>query len=216
MHIQHGKFTPENINKTYVDVANELKTRGVIENFSVKGSNVELTYKGMNEVIILNPILDDILQKNRLNENNIKRYKENGIPLEEYGDRINSYEDALSNIKAMKEYAKNEMENNENSSSDAGFLEVIINYNSSIEYIVKKIRFFNIEEVYMLVNEIEAEFKQERELLGDLLGKIIISAKRTANGENLKKMINMKNSLRSNVNVRSILFNFFDTLQEIV
>ena len=150
------------------------------------------------------------------NENNIRRYKENGIPLEEYEDRINSYEDALSNIKAMKEYAKNEMENNENSSSDAGFLEIIINYNRSIEYIVKKIRFFSIEEVYMLVNEIETEFKQERELLGDLLGKIIIAAKRTANGENLKKMINMKNSLRSNVNVRSILFNFFNTLQEIV
>ena len=150
------------------------------------------------------------------NENNIKKYKEKGIVLEEYGDRINSYEDALSNIKAMKEYTKNEMENNENSSSDAGFLEVIINYNRSIEYIVKKIRFFNIEEVYMLINEIETEFKQERELLGDLLGKIIIAAKRTANGENLKKMINMKNSLRSNVNVRSILFNFFNTLQEIV
>ena len=150
------------------------------------------------------------------NENNIRRYKENGIPLEEYEDRINSYEDALSNIKAMKEYTKNEMENNENSSSDASFLEIIINYNRSIEYIVKKIRFFNIEEVYMLVNEIETEFKQERELLGDLLGKIIIAAKRTANGENLKKMINMKNSLRSNVNVRSILFNFFNTLQEIV
>ena len=150
------------------------------------------------------------------NENNIKRYKENGIPLEEYEDGINSYEDALSNIKAMKEYAKNEMENNENSSSDASFLEIIINYNRSIEYIVKKIRFFNIEEVYMLVNEIETEFKQERELLGDLLGKIIIAAKRTVNGENLKKMINMKNSLRSNVNVRSILFNFFNTLQEIV
>ena len=150
------------------------------------------------------------------NENNIRRYKENGIPLEEYEDGINSYEDALSNIKAMKEYAKNEMENNENSSSDAGFLEIIINYNRSIEYIVKKIRFFSIEEVYMLVNEIEIEFKQERELLGDLLGKIIIAAKRTVNGENLKKMINMKNSLRSNVNVRSILFNFFNTLQEIV
>ena len=40
------------------------------------------------------------------NENNIKRYKENGIPLEEYEDGINSYEDALSNIKAMKEYTK--------------------------------------------------------------------------------------------------------------
>lgn len=150
------------------------------------------------------------------NENNIRRYKENGIPLEEYEDGINSYEDALSDIKAMKEYAKNEMENNENSSSDASFLEIIINYNRSIEYIVKKIRFFSIEEVYMLVNEIETEFKQERELLGDLLGKIIIAAKRTVNGENLKKMINMKNSLRSNVNVRSVLFNFFNTLQEIV
>jgi DNA polymerase III len=150
------------------------------------------------------------------NENNIRRYKENGIPLEEYEDGINSYEDALSNIKAMKEYTKNEMENNENSRSDAGFLEIIINYNRSIEYIVKKIRFFSIEEVYMLVNEIETEFKQERELLGDLLGKIIIAAKRTVNGENLKKMINMKNSLRSNVNVRSVLFNFFNTLQEIV
>ena len=150
------------------------------------------------------------------NENNIRRYKENGIPLEEYEDGINSYEDALSNIKAMKEYTKNEMENNENSSSDDDFLEIIINYNRSIEYIVKKIRFFSIEEVYMLVNEIETEFKQERELLGDLLGKIIIVAKRTVNGENLKKMINMKNSLRSNVNVRSILFNFFNTLQEIV
>lgn len=150
------------------------------------------------------------------NENNIRRYKENGIPLEEYEDGINSYEDALSNIKAMKEYTKNEMENNENSSSDAGFLEIIINYNRSIEYIVKKIRFFSIEEVYMLINEIETEFKQERELLGDLLGKIIIAAKRTVNGEKLKKMINMKNSLRSNVNVRSILFNFFNTLQEIV
>jgi len=150
------------------------------------------------------------------NENNIKQYKKNGILLEKYGDSINSAEDALFNIKAMKEYAKNEMENNENSSSDASFLEIIINYNRSIEYIVKKIRFFNIEEVYMLVNEIETEFKQERELLGDLLGKIIIAAKRTANGENLKKMINMKNSLRSNVNVRSILFNFFNTLQEIV
>lgn len=72
VHIQHGQFTPENINKTYIEVANELKTRGVIENFSLKSSNVELTYKGMNETIILNPILDDILQKNRLNENNIK------------------------------------------------------------------------------------------------------------------------------------------------
>ena len=148
------------------------------------------------------------------NENNIKQYKKNGILLEKYGDSINSAEDALFNIKAMKEYAKNKTENNENNSDDE--LKIIINYNRSIEYIVKKIRFFNLEEVYIMINEIEVEFKQEREILGDLLGKIIVTAKMAANGENLKKMISMKNSLRNNVNVRSVLFNFFDTLQELV
>ena len=134
--------------------------------------------------------------------------------MEKYGDSINSAEDALFNIKAMKEYAKNRIENSENNLDDE--LKIIINYNRSIEYIVKKIRFFNLEEVYIMINEIEAEFKQEREILGDLLGKIIVTAKITANGENLKKMISLKNSLRNNVNVRSILFNFFDTLQELV
>ena len=148
------------------------------------------------------------------NENNIKQYKKNGISLEEYGDSINSAEDALFNIKAMKEYAKNKTENSENNLDDE--LKIVINYNRSIEYIVKKIRFFNLEEVYIMINEIEAEFKQEREILGDLLGKIIVTAKMTANGENLKKMISLKNSLRNNVNVRSVLFNFFDTLQEFV
>ena len=134
--------------------------------------------------------------------------------MEKYGDSINSAEDALFNIKAMKEYAKNKTENSENNLDDE--LKIIINYNRSIEYIVKKIRFFNLEEVYIMINEIEAEFKQEREILGDLLGKIIVTAKIAANGENLKKMISLKNSLRNNVNVRSILFNFFDILQELV
>ena len=148
------------------------------------------------------------------NENNIKQYKKNGISLEEYGDSINSSEDVLFNIKAMKEYEKNRTENSESNSDDE--LKIIINYNRSIEYIVKKIRFFSVEEIYIMINEIELEFKQEREILGDLLGKIIVTAKMATNGENLKKMISLKNSLRNNVNVRSILFNFFDTLQELV
>ena len=148
------------------------------------------------------------------NEKNIKKYKKNGISLEEYGDSINSSEDVLFNIKAMKEYAKNKTENSENNLDDE--LKIVINYNRSIEYIVKKIRFFSLEEIYIMINEIEAEFKQEREILGNLLGKIIVTAKMATNGENLKKMISLKNSLRNNVNVRSILFNFFDTLQELV
>ena len=67
-----GKFTPENMNKTYVVLANALKEKGVIEDYITRGANVEVIYKGMNENIVLNPILDEIIQKNQLNENNIK------------------------------------------------------------------------------------------------------------------------------------------------
>ena len=67
-----GKFTPENMNKTYVDVANALKEKGVIEDYITRGATIEFIYKGMNENIVLNPILDEIIQKNQLNENNIK------------------------------------------------------------------------------------------------------------------------------------------------
>ena len=67
-----GKFTPENMNKTYVDVANALKEKVVIEDYITRGANIEVIYKGMNENIVLNPILDEIIQKNQLNENNIK------------------------------------------------------------------------------------------------------------------------------------------------
>ena len=67
-----GKFTPEKMNKTYEEVATTLKDKGVIESFAVNGSNVELTYKGVAEKIVLNPILDEIIQKNQSDENNIK------------------------------------------------------------------------------------------------------------------------------------------------
>ena len=75
-------------------------------------------------------------------------------------------------------------------------------------------KFWDLKEVYITVNEIEKEFRQEREKLTDVLGKIIINAKNSIDGDKLKKLINLKNSIRSNVNVRSILFNFFDLLQE--
>lgn len=67
-----GKFTPEKMNKTYEEVATTLKDKGVIESFVVSGTNVELTYKGASDKIILNPILDEVIQKNQLSENNVK------------------------------------------------------------------------------------------------------------------------------------------------
>ena len=107
-----------------------------------------------------------------------------------------------------------EDENTENEETETDELDLIIKYNKSIEYIAKKIKFFDLKEVYTIINEIEKEFKQEREKLTEFLTKIIINAKNSINGDKLKKLINLKNSIRSNVNTRSVLFNFFDLLQE--
>ncbi|RRD40266.1 ATPase [Leptotrichia sp. OH3620_COT-345] len=143
------------------------------------------------------------------NENNIKKWKEKGISIEKYNKYVSSLTDAVSYIIQMKKYLNGEIENIETDE-----LDLIIKYNKSTEYIGKKVKFSDIREVYTAVNEIETEFKQEREKLSDLLGKIIINTKNSANGDKLKKLISLKNSVRNNVNIRSILFNFFDLLQE--
>ena len=59
----------------------------------------------------------------------------------------------------------------------------------------------------------ENELKKEKEFLISFLSKIIISVKYSVDSEDLKKLINLKNSIRNNVNVKSVIFNFFDILQ---
>ena len=76
-----------------------------------------------------------------------------------------------------------------------------------------RIRFWDIENVYFFINEIESELKKEKEFLINFLSKIIINVKHSVESEDLKKLINLKNSIRSNVNVKSVIFNFFDILQ---
>ena len=73
--------------------------------------------------------------------------------------------------------------------------------------------FWDIENVYFFINEIENELKKEREFLISFLSKIIVNVKHSVEAEDLKKLINLKNSIRSNVNVKSVIFNFFDILQ---
>ena len=146
------------------------------------------------------------------NENNIRKWKEKNISLGEYDRYVSTSREALDYIIKMKKYMEDE--NTENEETETDKLDLIIKYNKSIEYIVKKIKFFDLKEVYTIINEIEKEFKQEREKLTEFLTKIIINAKNSINGDKLKKLINLKNSIRSNVNTRSVLFNFFDLLQE--
>ena len=105
----------------------------------------------------------------------------------------------------MKKYLNEEI-NVENE------LDLIVKYNSSINFICKKIKTIKLEDIYILINELEKEYKQEREKLIDFLSKIIINSRMIVDLENLKKLINIKNSIRSNVNIRSVLFNFFEYL----
>ena len=146
------------------------------------------------------------------NENNIRKWKERNISLGEYDRYVSTSGEALDYIIKMKKYIEDE--NTENEETETDELDLIIKYNKSIEYIAKKIKFFDLKEVYTIINEIEKEFRQEREKLTEFLTKIIINAKNSINGDKLKKLINLKNSIRSNVNTRSVLFNFFDLLQE--
>ena len=61
-----------------------------------------------------------------------------------------------------------------------------------------------------VIKELIEEFKDEKEILLDLLSKIVVNSRNILDSEELKKLINLKNSIRNNVNIRSILFNFFD------
>ncbi len=146
------------------------------------------------------------------NENDIRKYKKSGISLDEYENCTASLEDVLEHIKNMRDFMGKDKDEGENLRNE---MEIIVRYNMGIEYLVKKIRFSGIHEIYVFINEIEKEYKNDKEILMGLLGKITAASRVTAGGDNLKKMINLKNSIRSNVNIRSVLFNYFSILQGI-
>ena len=132
------------------------------------------------------------------NENDILEFKRQNLSLEDIQFKINTVEDILQIIFEMKNYMTGEF---------------IIKNNKSIELLARRIRFWDIENVYFFINEIENELKKEREFLISFLSKIIVNVKHSVEAEDLKKLINLKNSIRSNVNVKNVIFNFFDILQ---
>ena len=139
-------------------------------------------------------------------EKHIKMYKESNIELENYLSGINTLENAIEGIINMKKYINGEID----TGSELNF---IIMYNRSIKFISRKIRMMELEDIYILINEIEKEYRHEREKLLSLLDKIIVTSRAMLELETLKKLINIKNSIRNNVNIRSVLFNFFEYLR---
>ena len=140
------------------------------------------------------------------NENDILEFKRQNLSLDGIQFQVNTVEDILQIIFEMKNYTTGELTKKNN-------LDLTIKYNKSVELLARRIRFWDIENVYFFVNEIENELKKEKEFLINFLSKIIINVKYSVNSEDLKKLINLKNSIRNNVNVKSVIFNFFDILQ---
>lgn len=140
------------------------------------------------------------------NENDILEFKRQKLSLDDIKFQINTVEDILQIVTEMKNYTSGEF-------AVKNSLDLTIKYNKSIELIARRIRFWELENVYFFINEIENELKKEREFLIGFLSKIIINAKNSVETEDLKNLINLKNSIRNNVNIKSVLFNFFDILQ---
>ena len=140
------------------------------------------------------------------NENDILEFKRQNLSLDDIQFQINTVEDILQIVTEMKNYVSGEF-------AVKNSLDLTIKYNKSIELIARRIRFWELENVYFFINEIENELKKEREFLIGFLSKIIINAKNSVETEDLKNLINLKNSIRNNVNIKSVLFNFFDILQ---
>lgn len=140
------------------------------------------------------------------NENDILEFKRQNLSLDDIKFQINTVEDILQIVTEMKNYVSEEF-------AVKNSLDLTIKYNKSIELIARRIRFWELENVYFFINEIENELKKEKEFLIGFLSKIIINAKNSVETEDLKNLINLKNSIRNNVNIKSVLFNFFDILQ---
>lgn len=138
------------------------------------------------------------------NEKNLKIWKKLGYSLLEYEGIIRNYEIALENI------LKNEQ--SEDIESEEEKIINIVKYIKSIEYLCKQVQYMKQSEIFLIVNKIDQEYKQNREKVLEILGKIILYSKNIIDADKLKKLINIKNSIKSNVNIRSILFNFFEIL----
>ena len=138
------------------------------------------------------------------NEKNLKIWKKLGYSLLEYEGIIRNYEIALENILKNKQ--------SEDIESEEEKIINIVKYIKSIEYLCKQVRYMKQSEIFLIVNKIDQEYKQNREKVLEILGKIILYSKNIIDVDKLKKLINIKNSIKSNVNIRSILFNFFEIL----
>ena len=84
------------------------------------------------------------------NENDILEFKRQKLSLDDIQFQINTVEDILQIVTEMKNYVSEEF-------AVKNSLDLTIKYNKSIELIARRIRFWELENVYFFINEIENE-----------------------------------------------------------
>lgn len=92
-------------------------------------------------------------------------------------------------------------------------IEKIIYFYKSINFISTKIKVFSLPDFYRLINKIETEYRSDKSYISFILHNLIIASKDIVSLAKLKALINLKNSINNNVNIKSILFNFFEILR---
>ncbi len=90
---------------------------------------------------------------------------------------------------------------------------IYVHYINALKLVIKKLYVTEIIEYYSFLNDLESIFKGKREKLIEFLSKILLLCSNKINGENLKTMISLKNSLRSNVNIKSVISIYFNYLK---
>lgn len=112
-----------------------------------------------------------------------------------------------------KKYINLDFYYQENGQEEDTIIEKIIYFYKSIEFIAKKIKVLTIIDYYKLINKIETEYKEDRNYISFLLHNLIISSKDIISPVKLRALISLKNSINNNVNLKMILFNFFEILR---
>ncbi len=172
-----------------------------IKNFKKNGIPLE---KYENRIETLDDVLYYFVEmKNYLSFVKVKNDMKENLDKKSLNLRKRKINEKENEVKDYFDFEKDQ-ENNEK------ILNLIVGFNKSVDFFCKKIYSFETEEIYSFVNEIIEEFRDEKEILLDLLSKIAIGLKNFLNAEELKMLVNLKNSVRNNVNIRSILFNFFN------
>jgi len=133
------------------------------------------------------------------NENDILEFKRQNLSLDDIKFQINTVEDIFQIVTEMKNYVSGEF-------AVKNSLDLTIKYNKSIELIARRIRFWELENVYFFINEIEKIFDKNGV---PWTGIYIFDTERTVN-----KKLEIINSEEETLNLKKPIEQTYDSIRD--